>query len=221
MRKALGLLICFGLMTLPAAAQFKSKGGDVPSFEIGGGFTYRSFNAQTNEFEFDNSISSEPRIPMNGFFATVAYNFNGFVGVVSDFDWTRANVPNDVGVPGNDTFSSLMVGPQIYPIGHHRLTPFAHVEFGLAHFRQDATNSPAGEGCGVAQEGFPCFLTDGSFAVDAGGGVDFSVTKMIAIRAGEFDWDQSRMFEPGTATGNKNQSNWKVKAGIIIRFGGK
>jgi opacity protein-like surface antigen len=226
MRKWLGLVACLGLMALPAAAQF--RGASTPSFEIGGGFAYRSFDAPSfpnPNYSVNTTGESEPRMPMNGFFVTVGYNLNGFLGVVTDLDWTRANVPNDPFNPGNDSFSTVMVGPQIYPIGHHRLTPFAHVEFGLAHFREDLTNVDGFSGCGTAAgvdgESFPCVATDGSFAVDAGGGLDFSVTHNFAVRVGEFDWEQSRMFEPGPATGNTNQNNWKVKAGIIVRFGGK
>jgi len=221
MRKWLGLIACFGLMALPAAAQF--KGGDSPSFEIGGGFAYRAFNAQTAPNVY-GPPASEPRIPMNGWFVTVGYNFNGFLGVVSDIDWTRANVPNNLGLPGDDTVSSVMVGPQIYPIGHHRLTPFAHVEFGLAHESENITNTMEAAdngGCGTAASLLPCTLTDGSFGVAAGGGLDVSLTHSFAVRLGEFDWEQTRMFQPGPAYGNSNQSNWKVKAGIIVRFGGK
>ncbi|HTZ72602.1 MAG TPA: outer membrane beta-barrel protein [Candidatus Aquilonibacter sp.] len=228
MKKWLGLVACLGLMALPAAAQF--KGVDTPSFEIGGGYAYRSFDAPNfpnANYDVNTTNASEPRMAMNGFFVTVGYNLNGFIGVVSDFDWTHVNAPDDLFVPGNDSFSSLMVGPQIYPIGHHKITPFAHVEFGLAHFREDLTNVDGYSGCGSATippdgaSTFPCVATDGSFAVDAGGGVDVSLTHNFAVRLGEFDWDQTRMFEPGAATGNTNQNNWKVKAGIIIRLGGK
>ena len=154
---------------------------------------------------------------MNGFFATASYNINNFVGIVTDIDWAHGNFPNDPIFPGIDETSSVMIGPQIYPIGHHRLTPFGHVEFGLTHFLNTLS---ASSGCGV-ESSITCNLTDGSFGVSAGGGVDFSLTHHFAVRIGEFDWEQSRMFEPGAVTQNKNQNNWKVKAGIILRFGGK
>jgi len=213
-RWILGLVLCLGLYALPAAAQF--KGGDASSFEIGGGFAYRSFADQPDGAETESGVPilSVPRVPMYGFFGTVSYNLNGFLGVATDFDWTRANVPNDSGIAGKNTFSSLMVGPQIYPIGHHKLTPFGHVEVGLAHFSQDASGTSFGGDCGN-----DCTATDGSFAVAAGGGLDYSLTRTFAIRVAQFDWDQSRMFEPGAGTGNKNQNNWIVKAGIIVRLG--
>ena len=217
MKKWLGVVACLGFMALPASAQFKA---DAPSFEVGGGFAYRSFNGPS--YTNTGYGVTEPRMGMNGWFATVDYNFNGFLGVTTDVDWTRADVPNDPNLPGTDTLSTVMVGPQIYPIGHHRITPFGHVEFGLAHFSWNVANVPLYEGCGTeGSDVGPCTLTDGSFALGVGGGVDLTLMKAFAVRVGEFDWEQTRMFEPGPAYGNTNQNNWKVKAGIIIRFGGK
>jgi opacity protein-like surface antigen len=214
MRKWLGLVACFGLMALPAAAQF--KGGNTPSFEIGGGYEYQSFNEPS--YGITPPVS---RLAMNGWFATVSYNVTPFLGVVTDVDWTREGLSKDNifgdGGPDTNTVSTAVVGPRIYPVGHHRITPFGQVEFGLAHF---ATTLPSSTGCGTSSSDVgPCTTTDGSFAVSAGGGVDFSLTKNIAVRVAEFDWDQTRMFEPGGFTGNSNQNNWKVKAGIVFRLG--
>lgn len=207
MRKMVGLLAFVALMTLPVAAQ----GG--PAFEVGGGYTYRSFDAQPYN-AFNETPINEPRMAMNGWNATAGFNFNTFIGVVTDFDMTTKNSPNDLTMAGKNTFSTLMIGPQFYPIGHHKLTPFVHVEAGLAHFNENLSGIST---CGTEATG-PCNITDGSFAFDFGGGVDFYLTRSIAIRVGELDYDQSRMFG-GAANGNSNQNNWKIKAGIIFRFG--
>lgn len=214
MKKWLGVMACvayLGLMGMSTPAQ---------SVELGAGYAYRSFNAPAfNGFNLTPVV--EPRISMNGWFATVGYNFNGFIGVVTDLDMTRTNVPQDFSFPGDNTFSTVMVGPQIYPLGHHRITPFGHFEVGLAHFSNNVSNDSAFSGCGTLNSQYgACAETDGSFAFDLGAGLDFSLTHHFAIRVAEFDWDQSRMFEPGNYTGNSNQNNWKVKAGIIVRFGG-
>lgn len=90
---------------------------------------------------------------------------------------------------------------------------------GLAHFSEDISGVFT---CGV-QDGVnngPCTEDDGSFAFDVGGGVDVHFTHSIAVRLAEFDFDQTRMFG-GSANGNSNQNNWKVKAGIIFHFGGE
>jgi opacity protein-like surface antigen len=210
MRKMLGLLACIGLMALPVAAQL--KGGDAPAFEIGGGYTYRSFT-------IDNGIFGPPpsqTANMNGWNVTVDANINDFLGVVTDIDGTRTTLPNSASAfPGTDALTTVMIGPQLYPVGHHRITPFAHGEFGLAEFRNDF---PTGSDCGSTDSG-PCYVTYGSLAFDLGGGVDFRVTNHIAVRVAEFDFEQTRLFEPSTANGYGNQNHFKVKAGIIIRFG--
>lgn len=222
MKKWLGLIACIGCLALPATAQLDSAG--TPSFELGGGYTYRSFNGPSfPNPNYGVSGGPEPRMSMNGWFATVDYNFNGFIGVVTDIDWTRASVPNDPNFAGDNTFSSVLVGPQIYPIGHHIISPFAHVEFGLAHFNNDISNFSFGTGCDTpgsfANPPFTCSLTEGSFAVAAGGGVDISLGPHFAVRLAQLDWEHSRMFEPGGATGNSDQNNWKFKAGVLFRFG--
>jgi opacity protein-like surface antigen len=204
MRKMLGLLACLGLMALPAAAQFT---GGAPMGEVGGGYAFRSL---------DTPLS--PRLTTNGFFANVEFNLNNFIGVSTDADFTRANKPNAAEpVEGMTELSSVMVGPQIYPLGHHRITPFFKAQVGLVHYSN--TESNAVTSC---QTESLCTVTDGSFGFGAGAGVDFSVTKMFAIRLGEIDYEQSRMFEPNQpSVGDTygNQSNYKLKAGIIIRFG--
>lgn len=214
MKKMVGLLALAVLAALPAYAQ------SAPSFEFGGGYTYRSFDAQPfNAPDEGITFITEPRMAMNGWNATFGYNFNGFLGVVTDFDMTSTNVPHDIALPGKNTISTLMFGPQIYPMGHHRLTPFAHVEGGLAHFSQDISGVIT---CGIqngANDG-PCTADYSSFAFDVGGGVDVHFTHSIAVRLAEFDYDQTRMFG-GAVNGNSNQNNWKVKAGIIFELGAK
>ena len=209
MKRWLGLFACMGLVALSAGAQ------SGPSVDVGGGYAYRSFSSQSF-----GSSTPEPRMKMNGWFATFGYNFNGFLGVVTDVDWTRANTPNDQSFPGKNVFSTVMVGPQIYPLGHHRIAPFGHFEVGLAHFSNDISGTSSGVGCGTTSSGTLCTVTDGSFAFDAGGGVDLGLSKHVAVRGG-FDWDQSRMFDPGAITLASNQNNWKVKAGIVFHFGGE
>lgn len=210
MKNWLLIIACLALAALPAAAQ------NAPAFEVGAGYAYRSFNAPS----FPNAAGGgpEPHMGMNGWFATAGYNFNGFIGAVTDVDWTRANVPNDPNFAGKNTFSSVLIGPQIYPVGHHLISPFVHVEFGLAHFDNNISNIPLGTGCNTPGN-LTCSLTDGSFALAAGGGLDVSLGRHLAVRLAQFDWERSQMFEPSGATGNGNQNNWKVKAGVIVRFG--
>lgn len=196
MKKWLGLLACVGLVAFSVSAQ----GGNTPLAEVGGGYTFRSFAAP-----------GAPNFNSNGWFANVEFNLNPWIGISTDADFTKKTLSTSTNFfPGPNDFSSVMVGPQLYLLGHHRIAPFFKVQLGLAHY---SNTEPKSTGCGNF-----CTLTDGSFAFGAGAGVDLSVVKYLAIRVGEIDYEQTRLFEPAD-TGLGNQNNYKFKAGVIFRFG--
>ena len=180
MKKILGLLALLALSTVPAMAQLDNS----PKFEAGGGFNYRNYGTQFQENT--NEI---------GWFATADYNINKWLGVDADFDGSYAH-PFHV-----DTRQyTFLFGPQIYPIGHHKITPFAHALFGGSHFN------------------FPDFsFSDTAFAFALGAGVDWSVTHHIALRVGEIDYEQERNFGGGSS-GNPIQHSFKARVGVIFRF---
>jgi opacity protein-like surface antigen len=182
MNRILGLLALLTLSTLPAMAQ--SDG--YPKLEVGGGFMYRSYN-----------IQFAPRQNEYGWFATGDYNLTSWLGIDADIDegFVSSNSVTD-----EYRHVTYLFGPQVYPLGHHRFTPFAHVLFGGFYFT-------------FPTDGF----SDNAFAFDFGGGVDFNLTHHIAIRPVQLDYEQDRNFGGGT-TGNPIQNNFKYKAGVIFNF---
>jgi opacity protein-like surface antigen len=189
MKRILGLVALLILSTLPAMAQ--SEG--YPKIEVGGGFMYRNYN---NEFT--------PRLNEVGWFATADYNFMNYVGLDLDVD---------EGFYGGDPVNSakyhhftFMAGPQIYPLGHHRITPFAHFLIGDSTFIFPGTLTESGQ-----------TFSDDKLSFELGGGVDWSLTHHIAIRLGEFDYEQNKNFGGGS-NGNPDQNNFKYKGGVILRF---
>ena len=181
MKKLLGLVALLTLSTLPALAQ--SEG--YPKFEVGGGFMYRNYDLQES-----------PRQNEPGWFLTADYNFANWLGLDLDIDegFVAAN-----SVSFQFHHFTFMAGPQVYPLGHRKLTPFAHALFG------DSSEFFS------AQDEFPAF-SDNRFAWEIGGGVDWSVTHHIAVRLGEFDFEQTHNF------GNPVQNNFKYKGGVVFRF---
>jgi opacity protein-like surface antigen len=185
MKKILGLLALLTLSTLPALAQVDST----PRLEVGGGFMYRSYN-----------IQFEPRLNEYGWFGTADFNLNRWLGFDADIDEGFESTNSETDEYRHITY---MFGPQIYPLGHHRFTPFAHVLFGGSYFTFPL---PADDG-----------FTDNAFAFAIGGGLDWRATQHIAVRLGQFDYEQDRNFGGGT-TGNPLQNNFKYKAGVIFSF---
>ena len=181
MKKLLGLFALLAFATLPAMAQLDAT----PKLEVGGGYLYRSYNVQFL-----------PRVNENGFFVTADYNINSWLGVDLDFDGGYTSVEGT-----NVDQYTYMFGPQIYPLGHHKITPFVHALFGGSAFLIPEVS----------------VANNNAFAMAIGGGVDWRATQHIAIRLAEGEYELNRNFGAGTG-GNPNQNNFKVKAGVIFTF---
>ncbi|MGA8012284.1 MAG: outer membrane beta-barrel protein [Candidatus Acidiferrales bacterium] len=197
MKKLLGLAVFLVFFSLPTFAQYNES-----KVEVGGGYTFRSFQPSPVGDSLPN-----PRHSSNGWNATVAYNVNDWFTIATDVDGTR----DDEGANGLVKFYTVLVGPRVYPFGHHKLAPFAHVMFGLAHFNSTLPNSS--NDCAPF-----CTLTDGSFAVEAGGGVDLNLTKHFAVRLGEFDYERTSFLSLSNPPLSATNNNYKYRAAILFRF---
>lgn len=200
MRKLSGLFALLVLFSLPALAQ--DEGSRV---EVGGGYTFRSFLPPTPGAGLPN-----PRVNFNGWNATVSYRATNWLTVATDVDGTYNSTPDVSGGSDQSSIYTVLAGPRVYPLGHHKLAPYGHVMFGLAHIR--ATLSSASD-CGSF-----CTATDGSFAIQVGGGVDLNLSRHLAIRAAEFDYERTSFLDLSTPGLSDGSNNFKVKAGILFRF---
>jgi len=194
-KKLLGSATLLLLVSFPTMAQEMSLG------EVGVGYTFRSYGLPT--------IQQPPsRLGTNGWNITVDYNFKSWLGVALDLDSTE-NASNGA----NTSIATGMVGPQIYPFGHRKLTPFAHTLFGAGRFY---FRSPC-----------ECFGASGNsdhfsqydFAWAVGGGVDYTVRPNVGIRLGQFDFEQVSFGLEGFGRGPQPaQNDWKYSAAILLRF---
>jgi len=195
MRKALGVVTLLVFCSLPAIAQ------EMPTGEVGGGYTFRSYGVP--------AIEQPPtRLSTNGWNVTVDRNFNSWIGVAFDLDWTY-NSSN-----GAETdIATITAGPQIYPFGHHKLTPFGHALVGAGRFYYRAPCACVGPNENINH------FSDYDFAWVAGGGLDYTITKNVAIRLGQVDFEQVNFglqdFGRGAAPA---QNNWKYSAAVLLRF---
>jgi opacity protein-like surface antigen len=100
-------------------------------------------------------------------------------------------------------------------LGHHTLTPFVHALFGVSTFH---FNAPAFGGSPAFSE------SDNAFSFAFGGGLDWKVTRHIAIRLAQVDYQQTRLLHTiavQSLVSPDNQNNFKYSGGIVIRFGEK
>src|SRR5208282_4307861 len=79
----------------------------------------------------------------NGFNAGASYNITHLFAAVADISGVYNSQPNQGEGPSNTHIYSYLFGPRVYPLGHHKLTPFAHALFGVSTFN---LNAPAFDG---------------------------------------------------------------------------
>lgn len=194
MKKVLGFVVLLLASSLPALAQ-------TPVGELGIGYSFQSWNLPT-------ALQPPSQLHLNGLDVSAEFNLSGFLGVDADAGWTK-NTQNG----GTTSVTTVMLGPQIYPIGHHRITPFVHALFGIGSFN---LSFPASSNCAPF-----CNNRDGNFAWAGGGGVDINLSKHFAIRPVELDYEQTQ-FDLQILTGEPpvaNQNSWKYTAAILFHFG--
>jgi len=200
MKKLLGIIALLLFVSLPAMAQI-----DEPRLEVGGGYAFRDFAPPPAPLP-PPAVGSlaPPRVNQNGFDLTGGFSLSDKLALVVDGDGTRATDS-----AGDVTWiMSVMGGPRVYPLGRHRIAPFAEFLLGHAYLHIKFG--------GCAPPG--CTLNDGSFAFSAGGGVDAEITKHLAVRLFEFDYERTTFSAISSPPLSDVNNNMKVKVGVLFRF---
>jgi hypothetical protein len=193
--KLLALVTLLMLPSLTASAQ------GMPAGEVGAGYTFRSYGLPA-------ILQPPSRLSMNGWNVTADYNVVSRLGIAWDLDWTD-NSSNGI----ETDIATTAVGPQIYPFGHRKLTPFAHalVGAGRVYYRYPCPCA----GAGASSNHF----SEYDFAWVGGGGIDYTVRPNVGIRVAEFDFEQVNFGLQHLGKGPMPaQNNWKYSAAILLRF---
>ena len=192
MRKsvAVGLLLALlGIVPLAKTQEQPSK------VDLYGGYYYARFNVNANV----PGIATSATYNGNGGGGQFQYHANRWLGVVGDLSgfWATSS--------GNGSFAGVvftyLLGPRVdFRCG--KVTPFAQILFGGVRTTD-----------GIAQS----TGTENNFAMTAGGGIDFKVSKHVSVRP-----IQAEYFMTTIPDGlNNRQNNLRVGAGIVLRLGGK
>jgi hypothetical protein len=175
--------------TPPVAAEIYT-----PKYELSAGYNYR-------KFYFNNGTT----LGMNGGYASVDRNFKRWLGAFAEI----SAVYRGRGLSGDSSIYTLLIGPQLYPFGHRKLTPFGHVLFGAGYYRNAV---PANGGFSSSVQTFAGTDWGG------GGGLDMNLRnrKHLGIRLIEVDYDKAHFYG-----GNIDRGSIRVSVGIVYRFGEK
>jgi len=132
----------------------------------------------------------------NGGSGYFEYNINPMWGLVADFGG-YANTRKGI----DQKLMTYMFGPR-FNWRHSRFTPYAQFLFGGSY----VWNSPT-----------RITTTQNAFATAAGGGLDYSLTKRIAIKPIQVEYVMTQL---DSANGfGSHQNNIRYSAGVVFRFG--
>jgi hypothetical protein len=191
-----------------------------PKFEVFGEYSYLRFNP---------SLSGLNTRSFNGGGGGVQYNFNRFFGAKAEFfgygstRWTVTNtapiVTNQGTIPigvftSHANMFTYLFGP-VVGIHARRFNVFGEVLFGGSNSNGfgKLTSAVVANGGTISVNG-----TQHPFTMAVGGGVDFNLGKLIAIRLGEVDYFLTRYTNPFTNTNNQN--SFRYAGGVVFKFGG-
>ncbi len=185
-------VILLGLVLYGAARPAGAQ--DQPSkFEAYGGYYYARFNVNANV----PGIAPSATYNGNGGGGQLEYNANRWLGVVGDLGGFYATSS------GNGSFAggvfTYLFGPRVN-FRRGKVTPFAQVLFGGVRTTD-----------GIAQS----TGTENNFAMTAGGGIDFKVSRHVSVRPIQAEYFMTKI--PDGL--NNRQNNLRVGAGIAVRLG--
>ncbi|MFZ0214235.1 MAG: outer membrane beta-barrel protein [Candidatus Acidiferrales bacterium] len=181
--KFFGLLSLLAFFTFPALAQG-------PSVDVFGGYEYLHWGL------------SSGHLNMNGGEGAATLNLIPWLGLTADISGEY----NNNGANGTTHLYTYLFGPTVYPLGHHKFTPFVHGLAGYGHVNVDIP------GAGT--------LTDSGFTYALGAGLDWKLIPHISLRLVQGDYEQTRFFS-GILSGagfSGTQKSTRIATGVVIHF---
>ena len=199
-----------------------ASGQDVPRAEVFGGFSYLNFDLAGAKNALGISASTVPnRLSLNGWDAAAAVNFNRWVGIEGDFSGHyKGNCAGESGLTCKNL--SFLGGPR-FTFRKGKITAFGHGLFGgetIAVSASAATVATLLTGVQVNGPGLSdtsISLSNKSFSLAVGGGLDYAATKRISLRVGQLDYVLSQHYQDLNLP---RQNNLRVSAGVVFTLGG-
>jgi hypothetical protein len=194
MYRIAGVVLMVGMGWISAGAQQVETAPRYAPLEISFNYSYARSNAAPGQCGCFN---------MNGGSSEVAFHAFRALSVVADLTGERAA---NIGAGAGDGLSlvAFTVGPRFsHRFSGGRFTPFVQGLVGAAHGFDGLFPSSSGSLAGAAT----------SRAVLAGGGLDLTINRHLAIRAIQADYLRTQL-----PNGQGNQQNLlRVSAGIVLR----
>ena len=190
MNKAFAIVLALGLFVVARPLKAQEQASKLEAY---GGYYYARFNVNANI----SGIAPSATYNGNGGGGQLEYNANHWLGVVGDLGGFRATSSGNGALAGG-VFTYLL-GPRVN-FRRGKVTPFVQTLFGGVRTTD-----------GIAQS----TGTENNFAMTAGGGIDFKVSKHVSVRPVQVEYFMTKI--PDGL--NNRQDNLRVGAGIALRLG--
>lgn len=178
----------------------EKKSYATPKFEISAGYSHRTYYSPDGP-----AVAVPGNIGLNGWYASFNDNIKRWLGIAGEVTDTGTNQGLLLGDVHIYTF---LVGPQIYPLGHRKVTPFVRFLYGGGYYRDHI--SPFSD--------FPANTITSVVQVwEAGGGLDMNLSEHWGVRLFEFDIGSANYF-PSTMS-YTNSTSHRISVGVVYRFG--
>jgi hypothetical protein len=193
LNRTLRLLLFVLLFATPSFAQ------TIPGWEVFGGYSFQRSNTRKYFkstpiiYTFHNEGAN-----LNGWDVAVTENISRWFSGTLDLSGHYGS-PAVSGSNNREQMYTIMYGPRFSMRGMGSSTPFVHVLLGAAH--ADVKVSPTGP-----------HVSDLSFAMAAGGGVDLKWRDNAAIRVIQAEYLRANAI-------GANQNNFRISAGLILYLG--
>jgi hypothetical protein len=186
MRTSLGVLV----LVVPFVFAHTAIAQDArPKLELYSGYDY----LHVNVYSFSGGVASRDSYNLSGGGSQLAYNFKNWFGVVGDlagYALTAGSI--------TPAAMSYLAGPR-FSLRRRRATAFVQTLFGGVLSDDGITNAG---------------LTS-VFGMTAGGGVDFRVSRHVAIRPAQLEYLLMK-FPDGA---NNRQNSFRYSSGVVFRLG--
>ncbi len=173
------------LLLLTSLGCSLALGQDFSRSEAFGGFQYTNFDAFGIQ-----------RVNLVGWEGQYTYYFHPNIGITADVAGSYGS-PNIGGFTNKIHSYSYNFGPSLR-MSASNTTPFIHALFGMT--RTDVDSGA---------------LHGNWFSFALGGGYDIGVTRTLAVRAIQFDYEHTGY---DYALGNKSQSHIRLATGVVFKF---
>jgi opacity protein-like surface antigen len=187
--KAFAIVLALGLFVVARPLKAQEQASKLEAY---GGYYYARFNVNAS------ATGGTPSETFNGNGGGVQleYNANNWLGVVGDMAGYGATATTNGALVGG-AFTYLF-GPRVN-FRHGKVTPFAQTLFGGIWTTNGIGNSES----------------ENNFAMTAGGGIDFKVSRHVSVRPIQAEYFMTKI--PDGL--NNRQNNLRVGAGIVVRLG--